>query len=427
MEETVLKETVIEKPVEVKRGHKRGSGYAWAVFVVCFFASLIGPVNQFKVPPLASHLIPSFHLITATGEPDLVAFGWLMSVFGLIGLILALPTLFIVRKLGLKATILVSVACNAIGALIGVLTDSFSVLLLSRIIEGIGIGLVGVAAATAITIWFPPNRRGLPLGIWAVFMPLGMILMFNGAPSLAAALGSWQSIWWIIIICSVVIFILFAIFFKLPADGSEEEVTITATVGQCMASLKNKNIWFLGLAFFFFTFCMLGVWNTYYNTFLEEAQPIGWGMSAVTAAALTSVLTWITLPLQPLMGFINDRVNKRKIFLVGAFILCIIGSIFAWTAGNIGFLWLFLIIAGIGGAVDGAAVRPMAPEVMPPTALGATMGMVVLQFFMNAGAAVGSPVFAAVQQASGWTVAGLGVTLPILALGLIFASLVKSK
>jgi MFS family permease len=319
------------------------------------------------------------------------------------------------------------VGCVIVGCVLGIATDNLAVLFTGRVFEGIGLGLVGVSAPAAISIWFPAARRGGPLGIWATWMPIGMVISFTACPAIATAL-SWQTVWWLNIAIAVVAFILFAFFFKLPEGASEEEVVITAPVKECFATLKNPSIWFLGISFMLFCFYMLGVVNTYFNTFLAEpVEQGGWGMDAISAGLVTSVMTWLPLVAQPVFGFIYDYVGRRKMWLCISFILLLIGSATAWTSGNWGFLWIFLIVANLGGAFAGSAARPLAPDLMPPTALGATMGMVILQVFMNLGAAIGSPIFAGVLEATGhsWQVTGLAVLLPVLALGLVFAALVK--
>ena len=59
-----------------------------------------------------------------------------------------------------------------------------------------GIGLIGVIAPATIAMWFPLARQGVPMGIWATWVPVGSVLMYNLAPALAAARG-WQAVWWL--------------------------------------------------------------------------------------------------------------------------------------------------------------------------------------------------------------------------------------
>src|SRR5262245_33977733 len=83
--------------------------YAWVVLIVVFLASVAAPLNQFKVPPLMPVLMKAFSL-------NLSQAGWLMSIFALTGLILALPAGLILGRIGAKVTGLIALACVVAGA-----------------------------------------------------------------------------------------------------------------------------------------------------------------------------------------------------------------------------------------------------------------------------------------------------------------------
>ena len=59
-------------------------------------------------------------------------------------------------------------------------------------LEGVGGGLIAVAAPAAISAWFVPWERGLPMGIWTTWVPIGNVLMFNAAHPLLESFG-WQA------------------------------------------------------------------------------------------------------------------------------------------------------------------------------------------------------------------------------------------
>lgn len=78
--------------------------YAWVILFVVFLASVAAPLNMAKVPPLMPVLRDAFTLNLGQG-------GALMSVFAITGLILALPTGFIMQRFGPKTTRLIAMAC----------------------------------------------------------------------------------------------------------------------------------------------------------------------------------------------------------------------------------------------------------------------------------------------------------------------------
>jgi MFS family permease len=162
------------------------AGYAWVVLFVVFMASVAAPLNQFKVPPMMPVLIDTFRV-------DLTMAGLLMSIFAVTGFILAIPGGFIFQKLGAKVTGLMAAGCLVIGAVLGALSTTAGLLLTSRVIEGVGMGLIAVVAPAVIAMWFPAERRGTPMGLWATWVPVGSVLMFNLAPALGLNYG-WQAV-----------------------------------------------------------------------------------------------------------------------------------------------------------------------------------------------------------------------------------------
>ena len=389
---------------------------AWAILAVTYFASIMAPMVQFKIPALASWLFPAFRMSPAQ-------FGTLMSSMSIIGVLLAFPAAFICRKLGLKATVLISVACLGIGSAWGAATTSLNILMISRMVEGVGIGLIGVAAPACVAIWFPPRIRGRALGIWATWVPFGIVLMFNAAPMIAAGLG-YQAVFNLCAILCLAAFILFAAIFKLP-EGESGNILQEATFGACLKYLKNRYIWILGAVFFLFCFCTLGISNTFYNTFLMQVL----GFSPQMAGTVTSVNMALAFIFAPLSGYISDLLspnNKRYVVVsMMFFVLISVFVMFVTGPSAIVCVWAFVIIQGAAGGEGGGAARPIAPLILGHTAMGATMAMAVLQFSQNLGQCLGSPIFGILLERYGWMKANLVIELPLLVVGTILSFYIR--
>lgn len=141
-------------PVEVVKTPR----YAWVILAITYFASITAPLGQFKVTAIAGEIIGAYGL-------NYASFGMLMTCLAIIGAILAFPAAFICRKIGLKTTCILAMSCIIVGGLVEVATGSMILLYLGRFIEGIGLGLIGVASPTIISLWFPERTRGLALGV----------------------------------------------------------------------------------------------------------------------------------------------------------------------------------------------------------------------------------------------------------------------
>lgn len=409
-------------------------------------------MSQFKIPPLADYIIPM--LIHQGVDPASVGayFGMLMTCMTIIGAVLAFPAAFICKRFGLKGTMLFSVACLAVGGCLAAAlgTSNMTVLYVSRIIEGIGIGLVGVAGPTCVSIWFPERTRGRALGIWATWVPVGCVAMFLIAPYVAIALG-FEAVFWATGIISVVAFVAFALVFKYPEvdnfggdprnqrAGDPSASMASGSIADAVRLLKNKYIWLLGLVFFCFTFNTLGIVNTYYNTFLTLH-----GFDSAIASNITSVVTGVGIITAPLSGVIFDKLKREhKRFLVAGILACIMVSVaFMWTSGGegspetgvimTGTAWvslaIFLSLQSICGGAGGGGMRPLAPMVMAQSAMGATMGMAVLQFMQNLGAGLGSVIYGSVidmTNVATWALPGNLIQIPVCIVAIVAALMIN--
>lgn len=384
--------------------------YAWVILFVVFLISVAAPLNMSKVPPLMPVLRETFGLSLSQG-------GLLMSIFSIAGLILALPTGLIMQRVGPKLTGLVATACLVVGAALGALSPGAGLLMVSRVIEGIGMGLITVVAPAIIAMWFPPAKQGIPMGIWATWVPVGTLLMYNIAPALAAASG-WQAVWWAGAGFALVALILFVLLMRLPSvapDAAQHEGP-PAKMGEALA---NRNIWLLAASFMFFNLAFLGI-NTYYPTFLAEVRGYGLGQAAFTA----SIMTMVILVSSPLGGWLSDLIGSRRWLIIVPALILVVMLLLPFRVGN-GLIPLLMIAMGAVVGMIPAATFAAVPEVMPHPAL-AGYGMAAISAGQNLGMVVGPVLFGALVPQVGWVVAGYWM-IPACALIAVLAWLVDVR
>ena len=131
--------------------------YAWVILGVTYLTGLVAPMTKMKIPPVMPILIGAFNLSYTQA-------GWLQSFFSISGVLLAFPAGFIMQKIGVKRTGLLAVGSIFMGSILGGISNSAGLLLLSRFIEGAGYGFFAVVGPAALAIWFPTqtarNRYG---------------------------------------------------------------------------------------------------------------------------------------------------------------------------------------------------------------------------------------------------------------------------
>ena len=405
-----------EQAIRTSKTAIKAPPYAWVILGIVFLASVAAPLNQFKVPPLMPVLIRAFNLSIANS-------GWLMSVFSLTGIILAIPAGFIMQKYGPKTTGLISVGCVAIGAVLGAVSTSAGLMLLSRFIEGVGMGLIAVVAPVAIATWFPAETRGVPMGIWAIWVPAGSIIMFNLAPALNAAMG-WQAVWWAGAIFSGIAFALYMFLFRLPrpeemAGGPPPREAGPAEKPDLGKAMANRDLWLLSFTFMCFNLALQAL-NTYYPTFLNAER--GYDLGA--ASFIASLAAIVNIVSSPAGGYISDRIGSRRRMIIIPFSILMFGFLFLFTAGGALIPALMIAMGILIGAVPTATFAAV-PEVMGGPQL-AGIGMAVLALGQNLGMVIGPAVFGPLASSIGWANAGY-LLIPVCIAGIIAAWFVKVR
>lgn len=406
--------------------------YSWAVLAMLYLAAASAPLNMFKVAALAPMLIEELAI-------PITDIGILMSVFNIAGLILALPAGFLVQRMGVKPAILLAVGVTAIGSIVGVFALGFGILALSRTIEGIGFGLLGVGAPSGISNWFPKERRGLPLGVFTTWVPLGNLITLSFTPTIAGTAG-WQGAWWFGAGACILMFIVVALFFRMPNEeeafalhGEEGSRMGRASKEEAKAILKgsykvlrNGRIWLLGIVFAVFNMAGPGGVVNFFATYLEG--PIG--LPLALAGIMTAVSMLGVCIFEPLSGWISDKVGSRKVvMLVPAFGL-IVTSFFIFNPA-IGFVGVWVVmILHISMFCSGISVGTYAsaPEMAGrPEFASMAMGMVAL--CQNVGLLLGPIMLSNVLTWTGgdWVSVGYFWLVPVAVVVAALTCLLKPK
>ena len=398
-------------PVE-KGGQGVVPSYAWVILFVALLAGVTAPLNQFKVPPLMTVLMQRFTL-------DLGTAGLLMTIFAITGFILALPAGVILQRLGPKKAGLIALGCLIVGSALGALSESAELLLISRLVEGAGMGLIAVVAPGLISIWFPPEKQGGPMGIWATWVPLGSLIIFNVAPAVEASAG-WRAVWWIGAAFGLVAFILYWLLVRLPPTAGTNQHIKPEPAPSMRQALAGRNIWLLGLSFASFNMVLIGAVSTFFPTFLTTVR----GFSLGSASFITSLPSLVVVVTAPLAGWLLDKVGVRKPFLVIASIAVAFFMLFPFSLNGWGIPASMVMLGILAGFIP-TAIFSAVPEVMGKVQL-AGIGMGVIMLGQNFGQLLGPVIFGRLVETIGWANAGYWM-IPVAAVGVVSAWLTRMR
>ena len=384
----------------------------WIGFTVVFLASITIAMNQFKVPPVMVEMMHTLNL-------DMVAGGMVMSVYALTVILLVFPAALVLSKLGAKTTGLLAIGCAAVGPLVGVLTSSFHLLLISRVIEGVGSAFISVVAPTIIAGSFNEQERGKPMGIWAGWVPIGVVLIFNLAVPLCTMFGDWRSLWWCCAVLNTIFFILFfaCIEKDAPASVSRSSLGDAQKNGSGLSAFKNIAILALGLAFFGTAFRDIG-FSTWAPKYFQDVLSIG----PSKANFLNSFAYLAQLVGTIVGGMMIDRGVSRTVLLVASGVLTAVIAAFSFSLYAFWILPFMFVLGLMAGFIVIACFTGVAGEAANPAQVPWAVAIANFGCFlaiMIAPVAVGAMV-----ESKGWRAGTLVVevgAIIVIAAGLVYA------
>jgi MFS family permease len=355
-----------------------------------FLAGVVVAANRFKVPPLMSDLMADLQV-------DMVTGGWFMSVASLAFVFLSIPSAYLLARLGLKVTGLIALGCTIAGTVVGALATNAATMLLGRTVEGIGGGLLGIVAPAAISAWFEPQERGLPMGIWAAWVPVGNVLMFNIAHPIQAAFD-WQAVWWFGALLTTLTFVLYGLVVTAPPRSRAETRNQPVPFGR---NLLNPSSWLLALAFGMFAFSLLS-YNTWVPSFCVQTMSV----EAPRASFCASLMFLAAIPGNIVAGWALDRTRHRWRLLVASFLFTGILFIWSFRLANETLVAPYMLTLGSVSNFVPTAMFTMAPETVDRPAL-AGLALAIVMTGSGIGTLVGPPAVGAVVAQAGWTWASL--------------------
>src|SRR5690625_4378476 len=108
---------------------------------------------------------------------------WLQSVFMLVNGIMIPITAFLIDRFTTRKLFLAAMGFITIGTLICAIAPGFSFLLIGRILQGTGAGIMMPLMQTIMFLIFPLEKRGTAMGLF------GLVIAF--APAVGPSLSGW--------------------------------------------------------------------------------------------------------------------------------------------------------------------------------------------------------------------------------------------
>ena len=320
--------------------------------------------------PLRAH----FNL-SATG------FGFLSSIYYFAYVPMQLPVGVLLDRYGPQRLLTVACFICVVGTFLFTGTSTYWVAALGRFLVGFGSSFAFVGVLKLATIWLPENRLAMASGMTSALGPIGAML---GDNFLEIFVHHWG---WVNTLNSTAIFgILLTVVLWFGIHDKQGRHRQHGTVSNFKSGMidlgliiRNKQIWVNGMygcLVYLPTTVFAELWGIPY---LVHAH----GMSTHAAGVANSFLFLGFIVGAPLMGYISDRLARRKFpMLIGAsgaaILMMIILYVPGLTESNIQHLMFLLGLFYSAQAIVFAVGRELSPGEAAGTAMAVTNMVVML-------------------------------------------------
>ena len=262
----------------------------FTVLIMTFMVCLDSTVVTVALPVMQKELGVGLDRIQLVSSVYLLATCVAMLPFGRLGDVRGKVNVF---QLG--------VIVFSVGSLLCGLSASLEVLILARIVQGVGCAAAMANNMGIITESFPARERGRAMGILATFVALGMMC----GPVLGGMLVAsfpWESIFLINLPIGVISFIVGL--YTLPhvkPEAGERPMSLAEAARRCFAN----SAFTINLACMLIVFVGIGASEFILPFYFQDAHGFGSDISGLLFLALPMVNAFIG----PLSGTVSDRVG----------------------------------------------------------------------------------------------------------------------
>jgi predicted MFS family arabinose efflux permease len=204
------------------------------------------------------------------------------------------PAGSLVDRFDARRLALVGLGLFALGAGAGAVAPTIGVLVTSRVVQGVGAGLVSPAALAGAVSGFPPERRGGALGIWGASAGVSNLLGPVLGGVLTVALG-WRADWWALVPLALLAALGIARFVPTTVRGEDSRhpvlngVVVTASLVAALTFAVMIGCFYLA------------------EQYLQRAV----GYSALRASAVLVVVALMVGAAAPIAGRLVDEHGER--------------------------------------------------------------------------------------------------------------------
>ncbi|HGZ8395092.1 TPA: DHA2 family efflux MFS transporter permease subunit [Staphylococcus aureus] len=196
---------------KIKKEHKNfifGEGVSRGkILAALLFGMFIAILNQTLLNVALPKINTEFNISASTGQ-------WLMTGFMLVNGILIPITAYLFNKYSYRKLLLVALVLFTIGSLICAISMNFPIMMVGRVLQAIGAGVLMPLGSIVIITIYPPEKRGAAMGT----MGIAMILAPAIGPTLSGYIVQnyhWNVMFYGMFIIGIIAILIGFVWFKL--------------------------------------------------------------------------------------------------------------------------------------------------------------------------------------------------------------------
>lgn len=349
------------------------SPYRWVIELLLLLLLTAQSLTWLAPAPILEEIEKGLHI--SLGEAGLIIsiIALCIGIFSILGAI-------VLERLGALRCLQLGLWLMGVSEVASGYAQTFGMLILCRVIEGVGFGMI-IAPPGALTMqWFGEHEWPYINMVNFAFGYVGLTAVFRITPPLFAAVkSSWQSVLFDYGIATVAVAVLWTVLGRQHASAHAAEPHAVATESPAQEGsallevMKMRNILLIAAGLFG------GMWVfQLYTAFLPKYFQDFRGMSLEQASLMTQVLPFTGFFAALAGGIGTGRTGLRKPFTWPIAFFTLVGCIGAIVLTDPTMIRLSLILVGIGAAGSLAAITTLMMELpgMTPTRVGASQGFV---------------------------------------------------
>jgi MFS family permease len=382
-----------QREKDLNREADREAGFRYQnpfkVGIILLIVGIAVACIQYKVPTIMIGIMALFHM-------DAAAASWLMSIFTLVGIFVAIPSGILTQRFGFKKMMLVALGLVIVGSFVGLVASAMEsgfVLIVSRAIEGVALTIVSACGPIAVNQCVRPERVGTAMGFWGNWGSCGSVIAALVAPTLFGSRGFFW-VWIAFAAFTALAVLLFLVFIHEPRVEQVKSsvvarimpVSKAGALTDPSASSPQKTIAHppryrelasRDTALFLFSFVCFNLMLLALLGYLPSILQMQGFDTALSGFASTFPLLLSMLSV-PVFGMLSDRLGRVKPLLVGTFVL--LGPCIFVMYTHIGpLLWIAGILLGsIGFGCIGLFLVSWSRILPRPELISLAMGVLIL-------------------------------------------------